>query len=456
MAEPDGNLIRMPTEAFLIFALSLPDGHRFEIDQSISAWSVPSGLGYGAVLAEPGNKYRIIVLRRREDYVLVPAEYCGFTSRKEALHQLHIKLYEGEKRLPVPPGVRRRRAIENREGLTYSELFSELSSTVTYRGAFHIIAELYLALPRPDDNFLTDFETYGFNARLWELYLFACFKEQGCRVLQNYPSPDFEIAAGQHRAFIEAVTTNPTGPGTLKLQQTQYPPEDALERVAGYMAARFAKTLRSKLQRKYSEQPHVKGHPFALAIADFSGGGTMIWSREALMAYLFGEAAQVIHTSNGPKAVPLELGQLIGHPMITAGLFKNSDMAWLSAVIFSNAGTLPKFQRMAIQAEFSHGVVSARRKGDLWDLTPGAIKAIPFDLDTRSDEYKALCGGKEFWSFEMEVFHNPKATIPFPHDLLPAARHWFDKDGEVGCTSVFQNQILHSGTEFTIDINQER
>ena len=77
---------------------------------------------------------------------------------------------------------------------------------------------------------------------------------------------------------------------------------------------------------------------------------------------------------------------------------------------------------------------------------------IPFDLDTQSEEYKKLCGGKEFWSFEMEVFHNPNAAIPFEHELLPAARHWFVKDGEIEYVSVFRNQILSSVTQFSIEM----
>ena len=107
MAESNGSLIRMPTEAFRVIALSLPDGHCFAINQSLSASSESSGLVYGAVLVEPDLNYRIFVLRLGDDYVFEPAEYVGFTSRKEALHQLHIRLSEGERRLPDPPDVRR-------------------------------------------------------------------------------------------------------------------------------------------------------------------------------------------------------------------------------------------------------------------------------------------------------------------------------------------------------------
>jgi|GEM_PF-3893518 len=41
-------------------------------------------------------------------------------------------------------------------------------------------------------------------------------------------------------------------------------------------AERFAKTLRGKLQRNYHELDHVKGQPFALALADFHVSGSMV------------------------------------------------------------------------------------------------------------------------------------------------------------------------------------
>lgn len=104
---------------------------------------------------------------------------------------------------------------------------------------------------------------------------------------------------GNNKVCVAAVTANPTGPGSLELPQTQHPPEDRLARTAGYMAARFAKTIRSKLQRKYEKLPYVRGLPFTIAIADFSGGGTMLWSRESLPAYLFGQTAHTVETSRG-------------------------------------------------------------------------------------------------------------------------------------------------------------
>ena len=91
------------------------------------------------------------------------------------------------------------------------------------------------------------------------------------------------------------------------------------------------------------------------------------------------------------KAAALSIEKLLGHVNIPAGLFNHPEIENLSAILFSNAGTLPKFQRMAIQAEFSSPIVKARRVGILFDRTEEALEPIDFDLDIQSPEYINLC-----------------------------------------------------------------
>lgn len=292
----------------------------------------------------------------------MPASYGFYNNEEEAKAHLRRYLQAGGQRLSVLPGDVRRKPLFDTGNHESCVAFRELMTTFKYRGASHVIAELYLALPKPDKNFLTDLQTRGFNARIWELYLFACFKEQGCRVSQDWPSPDFKICSEKHEAYVEAVTTNPAGPGSLALQETQAPPADPWDRIAGDMAARFAKTLRSKIQRKYDELEHVHGSPFAFAVADFSGGATMTWSRESLMVYLYGVAPDVNAIGKGSQVSTITVKEQRGHSNIRAGLFLDPDLAGISAIIFSNAATLPKFQRMAIQAEMTPEILRARRK----------------------------------------------------------------------------------------------
>lgn len=87
------------------------------------------------------------------------------------------------------------------------------------------------------------------------------------------------------------------------------------------------------------------------------------------------------------------------------------------------------------------------RIGRFYDRTPGALEGIPFCLDVMSDEYRRLWPhGDEPWSAELEVFHNPFARHPVPRELLPEATHWFEKDGEIVCSTIYPHQILWSRT----------
>ncbi len=87
------------------------------------------------------------------------------------------------------------------------------------------------------------------------------------------------------------------------------------------------------------------------------------------------------------------------------------------------------------------------RIGMFFDRAPGALEGIPFCLDVTSEEYRALWPqGYEPWSAELEVFHNPYARYPVPFELLPEATHWFDQDGEIMCSAVYEHSILSSRT----------
>lgn len=171
----------------------------------------------------------------------------------------------------------------------------------------------------------------------------------------------------------------------------------AIRRFTRAPAERFAKTLRGKLQREYHGLSHVQGHPFAIAIADFHSSGSMVWSREALPTYLYGVRADV--EDDGPKrrAVGTAISNLTGKNAIPARLFRDPGFAHLSAVLFSNAGTLAKFNRMGFLAGWRPPGLSMIRRGILFDRTPGALEPIDFELEVGSQEYDALWPWGEAW-----------------------------------------------------------
>jgi hypothetical protein len=215
----------------------------------------------------------------------------------------------------------------------------------------------------------------------------------------------------------------------------------------GPAALRFAKTLGNKLDRAYDKRPHVVGKPFMIAIADFQAPSSMIWSRDGLLGYLYGEGAQVVTVNGRAQAASMPATHLLGPSAFPAGLFADDRHAELSAVIFSNACSISKLYRVPISGGGAPKGLRYTRIGNFFDRTPGALAGIPFCLDITSDEYRGLwLHGYEPWTAEIEVFHNPFGQHPISFELLPEATHWHEEDGERFCSTVYEASILWSRT----------
>lgn len=432
---------------FAIYALSLPTGPDYNPESFDSAWISENDRAVGALLKPEGKGYDYIVMRRQVDHRFVPtAVRNGPSSRESAEAELKAAMRPDGAQEPIPPGVKRRPLLFGPSVKEAGGHFKVLTETIQHRPAFYAVGEVYLAMPRPDDNFVPDFRTNSFDARLWELYLVAAFREQGVYISQDQVSPDFLIERGDDQAYVEAVTANPQGERLQGFTTPVFAPEDRSERLIGAPAVRFAKTLRSKLQRRYEDKPHVKGKPFALAIADFHAPGSMTWSREALPSYLYGTNAVIRQGEAGPIAVGEKIAVLLGDEQIPAGLFRDPALSHVSAVIFSNSATLGKFNRMGFLAGWRPPGLKMIRHGILFDRTPGALEPIPFEHDILSDDYAKLWPSGEAWCQELEVYHNPLTDYPLSFNLAPGATHWLEVDGEVQCLTRWEWSVLASVT----------
>lgn len=430
---------------FDVYALALPRGHGFGRNPPVEAWETDDGNSCGIVLRNvDDDSYGLLVMRRRVDSVWTVVEQkSGLNSYEVALASLTSALIEDHPSEPLPPNTAPRPALHDVQGRQPSELFKHLSRP-THHNAAWVLSQLYLALPTPDPNWASDFQTGNFHTRLWEVFLLASFREQGLLVTQPHPSPDFRIenrAAGE--AWVEAVTANPSVPYEHVGARPSRQPDNKEELFSGPVALRFAKTIGSKLQQGYAQLPHVVGSPFALAIADFQAPGSMVWSREALIGYLYGFR---IDLTNQPEMTPVD--QLLGDSGFPSGLFCDDGADELSAVIFSNACAISKFYRVPVSGGASVGDFKYARIGEFFDRSPGAHKGIPFSLDITSRQYRDLWPqGYEPWSAELEVFHNSFASRPLAKGHIPEATHWFERDGEMICESHYETSILWSITQ---------
>jgi hypothetical protein len=431
---------------FDLYALALPEGPNFEPYAVVSGWKCDNARSVGGVLRNPNTgDFAIRTFRRRVDHCfVVTSSKSGFGSHDSALIELTAAMRPGEPPESILSGIKKRPPLLEIGNRKPGENFKLLTKTPTHIPAAIAVGEIYLAMPNPDDNFVSDFQTTNFDSRLFELYLLAAFREQGVTVLQDQESPDFLIQRAGHDCFVEAVTANPK---EVKIQGLTFPtfaPESKEERLLGGPAVRFAKTLRSKIQRGYEKLPHVLGKAFSLAIADFHAPSSMVWSREALPTYLYGVQAKVEIGADGPHAVGSVVDKLLGPDGIPAGLFRDPTMSYLSAVIFSNAATLGKFNRMGFLAGWQPPGLKMIRSGIFFDPTPNAVKATDFAMDVLSDEYRALWPRGEEWCQELEVYHNPLASRPLAFELLPGAIHHFELDGELVFRSIWEHMVIAS------------
>ena len=294
-----------------------------------------------------------------------------------------------------------------------------------------------------DGNFVQQFQTQGFDARLWELFIDSYLVEEDLVINRDHNSPDFIVEKYGHKVGIEAVTVgrkddnpvNYSNPDLKKSIDVRMEHENA-------MPIRFGSALFSKLKKEYWKLPQIKNSPLMFAIADFHDNQSMLWSGTALINYLYG----IKHDSRYDQA-----GNLIIEPIsiekhklenkeIPSGFFFQPDAENVSAVMFSATGTVSKFNRMGRQAGFKHPDVTIFRVGCCND--PDKNASLPKIFSYEVDET-----GTETWAEGISIFHNPNAKNPIPIELFPSVtHHWLINDQIVSHISnvhVFSSRDLN-------------
>ena len=112
-----------------------------------------------------------------------------------------------------------------------------------------------------DGNFVEQFQTTGFDARIWELYLYAVLVEANLEVSHPKPAPDF-LASGLNGEFaLEATTINPT-PRWRKSRLHRDRKHMRSERgISSLPANQVRKATDKKLAKEYWNHPSVTGKP---------------------------------------------------------------------------------------------------------------------------------------------------------------------------------------------------
>lgn len=306
--------------------------------------------------------------------------------------------------------------------------FKVLISEPRYEAARNLIREIVYTYKDPDGHYIKEFQTHGFDARLWELYLYVYLYEEGFEFVRGNPAPDFHLSCFGDECFVEAVTVNPSQDKNRPDAKEPETHQEVMALADDYLPIKFGSPLFSKLKKKYWEKPHVAGKPLVLAVHDYHMPGSMMWSRTALGEFLYGIRTRLELDAEGKDIAKVE--EVESHnwngKTIPSNFFNYPDAENISAVLFSNAATITKFNRMGKLAGLGSEDVLMIRKGFKYNPDPQALRPLEFAIDVDNPKYE------ESWADSIVMYHNPNALHPVNPDWFPSITHlWIDrKTGE--------------------------
>jgi len=392
-----------------------------------------------AVLArEPeDNDFGASILARDRNGRFRAVHNVGFNdSLEQTRRQLELDMRDwgGRPDAEFEQGDERRRPLNFFEPVIerqrFNPVFAAMREGEGYSPARELMSAMMHYYEDPDGNFVEQFQSTGFDARLWELFLFATLAELGYTFDRAHAAPDFLCSGILGEFFIEAVTVNPTMVNGLSIEAG--PPEDEEGRrrySAEYMPIKFGSALYSKLQKRYWELPHVVNKPIVLAIQDFHFPRSMTWSEPSLAPYLYARQYSALYDEHGNLTISPHIVRehRWGDKVIPSGFFNQPGAENISAVITNSQGTVTKFNRMGFKAEFGSRAVRMTRRGTRYVHDQNAARPQPFVQMVHAPDYV------EDWVEGMNVYHNPTALIPLPPEMLPgAAHHILRPDGQIG------------------------
>jgi hypothetical protein len=278
-----------------------------------------------------------------------------------------------------------------------------------------------------DGNFVEQFQSTAFDARFWELYLFAALTEEGFAFDRTHHAPDYVCRRFDQEVFVEAVTVNPTAVnGVITEPKVPSEPSELRRYLQEYMPIKWGSALTSKLNKKYWDLPHVTGKPIVLAIQDFHAPRAMTFTGSTLLPYLYGLSFNALYDASGNLSVtnqPKE-SHSWGPKTIESGFFSLPGSEYISAVLSNPTGTISKFNRMAILAGMGSKDIRMIHHGFCHDMDPNASVPKAFSFDVNDPTYF------ETWTQGINVFHNPNALHPLEAPFFEDATHSFYEDGK--------------------------
>ena len=315
----------------------------------------------------------------------------------------------------------------------FNPLFAIVANMDRYSPAKQMIREVFSSYKDRDGNFIEQFQTTGFDARIWELYLHAYFIDGGFSLLPT-KSPDYIVSKRGARIGIEAVTVNPTqligtdrpNPHTstrlLSLPSKSGIPQfdgDFVYKEEDFVPIKLGGALYTKSRKGYWDLPGMDDIPVVFAIETFHEEGSLFYSSVGLATYLYGYRHSCLWDGDGNLViVPQKVeSHTFGGKTIPSGFFFQPGRNRVSAVLFSNSGTVSKFNRMGQQSSHYNPNLRLFRFGNCYDKDPIATEPLRFSYEVGDPLFR------EWWGQGLEMFHNPNASFPVDPSLFPDITH---------------------------------
>ena len=289
-----------------------------------------------------------------------------------------------------------------------------------FQAARWMIEDVFRHFDDLDGNFAEQFQTEGFDQRTFELFLFAYFLRCGFELHREHASPDFIVSVDGVKVAVEATTVNPPTAGVLaELGRAIADLSEAEmeEYLRHELPIRFGSPLFSKLKKEYWKLDQCKGLPLVLAVQAFHDDDALGMTDAALTSYVYGVEAKTTRDEDGSLAVEFDriFEHTVGEKKIPSSFFGQPDTEHVSAVLFSNSGTVAKFSRMGYQAGVANDTTSIMRMGFALNDSPDAEDPVYFSYSLDAPPLV------EPWGQGLKVLHNPNARYPLPLTFFTSA-----------------------------------
>lgn len=279
-----------------------------------------------------------------------------------------------------------------------------------------------------DGNFIQQFQTTGFDSRLWELFLYSLFKENDFEIKNDCDRPDFHLIKNEFELFVEASISNEKSDDIYTSDFIKEAIElndiEIQKELTDYYIIRLGSVLFSKLSKKYWELDWVSGKPLVIAITPFHNYVADFLPDAKIIEYLYGIWYKTEIAENGLELKEIKTIDTHRYKAkeIPSIFFNQENVENISAILFTNNCNLHKFNRLGYESGLGDSETIIVRSGIAYDPEP-------YSEGKQFDHVIKFGAKTESWNESVSIFHNPNAKYPLDKDVFNGFRQlWLNED----------------------------